>query len=393
MIARSIVIFILLTLLPDMYLYLHYVRHRKNHKWWKTVLWWIPSAFLVVFAIYLSIGKGFLPHGLGAAETYLFLFGLIAVPKLAYSVCSFLGLMVCRLRNSRVNWGNLVGLFLAVYCVYVVFAGSLWGFSKLKIRQVELTFSDLPDAFDGYRIAVFSDAHIGTLQGSRKKMLERVVDSLNAQHADMIAFVGDLQNIEPQELYPHRELLCRLEAKDGVYSVLGNHDYSYYSRVSPAESVANEKELQGMQRQFGWNLLMNEHLAIHRGNDSIVVAGLENGGNNRFPKKDDIAKATEGVDEGAFMIMLEHDPTLWQQKILHDSHAQLTLSGHTHGGQVALFGFKPTSLIYSQNDGLHWQDNRAMYVTCGVGALVPFRYGVPGEIVVITLKSKKDGKK
>ena len=388
MIGRNIIIFLLLTVLPDVYLYQHYFKRRKSGSWWKALLWWTPAVGMVAFAIYLALGKGFLPHGLAIVEVYLLLFGLLVVPKLAYSVCSLLGHCVRKLTGIRLNWGNLIGLFLAFYSVYVVIAGSFWGFSKLKVRQVDLQFADLPQSFDGYRIAVFSDFHVGTLQGGRQKMLQSVVDTLNAQHADMIAFVGDLQNIEPQELYPFRQQLSRLRANDGVFSVLGNHDYSFYSSVSSAESVANEKELQGMQRQFGWQLLMNEYATIRRNADSIVIAGLENGGKNRFPRKDDIGKATEGIADNAFVVMLEHDPTLWQQAILPQTNAQLTLSGHTHGGQVALFGLRPTRLLYKQNDGLHWQDDRAIYVTSGVGGLVPFRYGVPSEIVVITLRTR-----
>ena len=386
MIARNILLLVLIIILPDIYLYLHYVRRGVKKQWWKKLLWWIPCLAMVAFAAYLAMGNGFLPKGLPIVETFLLLFSIIVLPKAIYALCSVLGLIVCRLTRSSRNWGNLVGLFFAVYAIYVALAGSLWGFKELTVRHVELAFSDLPKSFDGYKIALFSDAHVGTMYGNRQSMLATVVDSLNAQGADMIAFLGDLQNIEPQEVYPHRTALSLLEAKDGVYSVLGNHDYSFYSDVSPAESVANEKELQSMQRQFGWLLLMNEHKTIHCGKDSIVIVGLENGGKNRFPRKDDIEKATNGVAKEAFMIVLEHDPTLWQTDILPKTNAQLTLSGHTHGGQVALFGWRPTRLLYRQNDGLHTEGNRSIYVTSGVGGLIPFRYGVPAEIVVITLR-------
>ena len=87
--------------------------------------------------------------------------------------------------------------------------------------------------------------------------------------------------------------------------------------------------------------------------------------------------------------MMQHDPTCWRDHILPECHAQLTLSGHTHGGQMSLFGLSPVSLTYDEWGGLYREGGRALYVTTGLGALIPFRLGLPSEIVVITLKKKK----
>ena len=84
--------------------------------------------------------------------------------------------------------------------------------------------------------------------------------------------------------------------------------------------------------------------------------------------------------------MLQHDPTSWRRKILPQSGAQLTLSGHTHAMQFCLFGWSPSSLIYSEWGGMFYEGNRAINVSTGLGGFIPFRFGVPGEIVVITLK-------
>ena len=84
--------------------------------------------------------------------------------------------------------------------------------------------------------------------------------------------------------------------------------------------------------------------------------------------------------------MLEHDPTAWRRSILPESTANLTLSGHTHATQFKLFGWSPSSMIYSEWGGMFYEGNRAINVSTGLGAFLPFRFGVPGEVVVITLK-------
>jgi predicted MPP superfamily phosphohydrolase len=109
----------------------------------------------------------------------------------------------------------------------------------------------------------------------------------------------------------------------------------------------------------------------------------------RMPKRGDAVKAMKGVSPKAFTVMLEHDPNAWREKILPQCSAQLTLSGHTHGGQFALFGWSPVEYTYSEWFGMTYEGERAIYVSSGLGGLIPFRIGQPGEIVVITLKKKK----
>ena len=254
---------------------------------------------------------------------------------------------------------------------------------------MEIYSPDLPEAFDGYRIVQFTDAHVGSFTGSHVHLLERAVDTIMAQQADAIVFTGDLQNVQPSELYPVRELLSRLSARDGVFSVLGNHDYSMYFNGPEAVKIANEREMITRQRQFGWDLLLNEHRVIRREADSIVIAGTENDGKPPFPSRADLPKALKGVSKSAFIVMLQHDPSAWERNILPHSHAQLTLSGHTHGGQISLFGLRPTRFSYKQDKGLYTQGQRSLFVSSGLGGVVSFRFGVPPEVVVITLRRGK----
>ena len=386
MIARNILMFVLLVVLPDLYIYWHYFKRRKV-AWWKRVLWWIPCLFFLGYIISLYDDKNFTPSDASFLYLFLFLFGVLVVSKAVFTLCSGIGLLWCRWRHKRRNWGSLIGFLFALFVIYVVIYGSTIGFRQFEVKRVDFYSEELPDSFDGYRIVLFSDVHVGSYSGGNQKILARAIDSINAQHADAICFAGDLQNVAPQEIYEYRQLLSSLRAKDGVFSVMGNHDYADYIKVEPAEEVANVQETMRLERQFGWSLLLNEHCAVHRGGDSIVFAGIENDGRNLDGKRGSLEKTLKGVNDSAFVVMLAHDPAEWRRKILPKSRAQLTLSGHTHGGQVSLFGFSPVSLAYSEFEGEYEDEGyaRSIYVSKGLGGLIPFRFGCPGEIVVITL--------
>ena len=315
------------------------------------------------------------------AILFFFSMGLVVVPLLFALLCRWLA------PRKRWRLWALVGTLLiwgaVLYGYYV-------GFEELRIRNIEYASSDLPASFDGYRIVQFSDAHVGTYGTDRQWLLQRAVDSINALKPDVIVFTGDLENLHPDELRPQLSVLRQLHAKDGVFSVLGNHDYPTYLDYDDTTKSLLVSFTKQYERQMGWRLLLNEHQTIRRDSDSIVIAGMENWGTlKRMPRKGDVKKTMEGVDKSAFVLMLQHDPTAWRQNILPECHAQLTLSGHTHGGQVSLFGWSPASLTYEEWGGLYQEGSRALYVSTGLGSLIPFRLNLPGEIVVITLKVKK----
>ena len=304
--------------------------------------------------------------------------GLIVAP-LVFS-------LLCRWLAPRRHWRK-AAIVCSLLAWGLVFYGYFVGFSTLEVRQFEYASADLPEAFDGYRIVQFSDAHVGSYNGS---MLENAIETINAQGADAIVFTGDLENLHPDELEPQMSVLSQLHAKDGVFSVLGNHDYPTYLDCDEATKAECVRKTKMLERKMGWQLLLNEHQTIRRDSDSIVIAGMENWGTlKRMPRLGDVKKTMAGVSPSSFVLMLQHDPTAWRKKILPECHAQLTLSGHTHGGQFSIFGWSPASLTYDVWGGSAYEGDRAIYVSTGLGALIPFRLNMPGEIVVITLKSKK----
>ena len=386
MIARAPYLFLLLILIPDLYLDLHYWRHRYSTG--KRLLHWLPTIVLTALTLKLTYVADFIPNDPTLLYIYLFLLALFAIPKLIYVLFSILGLGVCKLFRSKYNIGNLVGALLVPVIWYIVIYGSFFGFQKLEVNRHTFVSEDLPKAFDGYRIVLFSDAHVGTLKDSRQWMVQRAVDSINALHPDMIVFTGDLQNLHPKELYKQMDILSQLNAKDGVFSVLGNHDYAHYVTCSEAEKVANCKETISLERQMGWTVLLNDHRTIQRDKTHIVIAGMENDGDGiRFPQKGDIAKTLS--DTNGFTILLEHDPSSWRRKIIPDGRAQLTLSGHTHAMQFKLGSWSPLALLGKEWNGWYNVGSQSLFVTSGLGGLIPFRFGAPGEIAVITLRSKE----
>lgn len=285
-----------------------------------------------------------------------------------------------------------------VACTIIIWAltgyGFLFGFQQFTVRHVEFASADLPEAFDGYRIVQFSDAHVASMTGSRQWMVQRAIDSINAQHADAVVFTGDMQNIWPDELPSQASYFRQLKAKDGVFAVLGNHDYDVYQNCDEAEKTENCKKTVKAFRDMGFDLLLNEHRIVRRDSDSIIIAGMENWGTTkRMPRKGDVKKTLSepsalSLQSSPFILMLQHDPTCWREKIIPECNAQLTLSGHTHGGQISLLGWSPVAIRYPEWGGMTYEGSRAINVSTGLGALIPFRIGLPGEIVVITLKKK-----
>ena len=315
------------------------------------------------------------------AVPFFVIVAFVVVPLVIFFLCRFL---------LPRRWGKKVGVCISLLVFLFAVYGMFVGYEQLEVRHVEFRSKDLPAAFDGYRIVQFSDAHIGTMTGMRKWLLERDVDSMLAQHPDMIVFTGDLQNVYPEELVEHLPQLQRLKAPDGVYSVLGNHDYATYQPGDSLTKEASNRRTQALERKAGWTLLMNEHRIIRQDSDSIVIAGMENWGTvKRMPRRGDVAKTLTGLSSQLpFIIMLQHDPTAWREKILKECQAQLTLSGHTHGGQADIFGYSPAALSYEVYGGWAYEGARALFVSTGLGALIPFRLGLPGEIVVITLRKE-----
>lgn len=386
MLQRIFIFLTLIVILPDIYIYQMFIARQMVHPALK-VLYWAPTFFLLAGLIYLTF---FTPEdfvsqhmrGIGWFAVVLFLF---ALPKLTFMLCSVIGLPF----NYLLHWPKTpfvyAGLVLAVINAGVILYGSLIGKTQFEVKEVAYYSSKLPPAFKGYRIVQLSDIHIGSWEGNARA-LQRMVDLVNAQHPDLIVFTGDLVNNQAKELDGFQQILSGLHAKDGVYSVLGNHDYGpYYKWESQRAQVENLADLKKREAEMGWKLLNNEHVILHQGNDSIALIGVENEGEPPFSQHGDLTKAMQGT-EGMFQLLLSHNPTHWRREVLPQSPIDLMLAGHTHAMQMALGHHSPSSFVYPEWSGMYSEEGRNLYVNIGLGFVgLPFRFGAWPEITVITL--------
>lgn len=282
------------------------------------------------------------------------------------------------------------GLVIGVWSLMAY--GYLVGRWQIETNPLTVTSPKLPEAFDGYRVVHISDFHLSTFDGHPKKA-QRIVDAINAQQPDLVCFTGDLVTIDTREAAPYTDILRQLHAKDGVMSILGNHDFLIYNHTfaDSAAQMAEVERLTDYQRDtLGWTLLRNQHHIIRRGEDSITILGVDNihGNGQGFSTIDfgDLNKAMAGTD--GYRILLSHDPSHWEAEVLHQTDIPLTLSGHTHAAQVRLFGWNPAAWMFRQSWGAYMQDGQTLYVNAGLGCTMPVRLNCPSEITVLTLKNK-----
>ncbi len=270
--------------------------------------------------------------------------------------------------------------------------GMYQGKYNYKVLNYTLHFDDLPDAFDGYRVTQISDIHSGSFDD--KKKIEYAIDLINEQESDTVFFTGDLVNNVATEMDAYTGTFGRIKAKDGVFSVLGNHDYGDYVQwESDTAREANLEALKGVHSKMGWNLLLNEHRFIERNGERIALVGVENWGIGGFKKKGDLDLAGKGLTKKDFKILMSHDPSYWQEKIKSDpNHYHLTLSGHTHGMQFGIeipgwFKWSPVQYRYENWAGIYEELGRYINVNRGFGYLAyPGRVGIWPEISVIELR-------
>lgn len=307
-------------------------------------------------------------------------------------------MMISILLNHR-GYLRIAGAMVSLAATALFVYSAVVTRTDYEVRHIVIESERLPESFDGYRIAQISDLHIGSMINPEKELSE-IVSICNSSDADLVAFTGDLVNIREEELTPTIDTyLSNIKSKDGVYSVIGNHDIGVYIRDSITHTPAkNLSRLKAHQRRLGWNLLDNQTEYIHRGGDSIAITGIsfsqelqDSRHSARLPEMD-ITIAYEGYSKSTFNITLAHIPQLWDN-ILAEHLADLTLSGHIHAMQmkfpIGKRGLSPSIIKYKRWSGLYEQQNRWLYINDGVGyVMYPMRIGARPEITLIELRKK-----
>ena len=296
--------------------------------------------------------------------------------------------------NGRRKFISQIALGVASIPFISILYGITKGKYNYKILTYTLFFDDLPVEFDGYKITQISDIHSGSFDNKAK--VEYGVKLINDQKSDVIMFTGDLVNSKTSEINPWKSTFSKLKAKDGVFSVLGNHDYGDYVKWPTEEAKKdNFSEMLKSQKEMGFKLLLNESRYIEKKDSRLAIIGVENWGKG-FSKKGNLKKAISNIKSNDFKILLSHDPSHWEYEVLKEKmHFQLTLSGHTHGMQFGieipgLIKWSPAKWRYKFWAGLYERAGQYLNVNRGFGYLAfPGRVGIWPEISVITLKKGK----
>lgn len=387
---------------------LTYVRHHRKIWIAVYVVTWVLCVALITSAVSWPARAG--ARSLQPLMWMLYTYFSIYIPKLIYVAFSAVGrLFRSKRRGIRINYGALVGAPIALLVCFLMWWGVLFTRNEIVVEKIDIVSDKLPRSFDGYRIAQFSDAHVGTW-GRDTAFVSRLIDKINALDADMVVFTGDVVNRETSEMEPFLKSLSRLKASDGVFSILGNHDYGDYMEWDyPSEKESNRALMDMWQKQIGWELLNNRRVFIpdKAENDSIVLIGVENWGEPPFHQYGRLTEAyplskdsAYNLNDGRFKILLSHNPEHWNREVSKISNIDLTLSGHTHAMQMIfkIFGYEwsPSQWRYPQWKGLYEKEGSdghpvRLYVNIGCGEVgVPTRLGSAyPEITEITLHSSK----
>jgi uncharacterized protein len=241
-----------------------------------------------------------------------------------------------------------------------------------ELTETVVRVRDLPERFEGFRIVQVSDVHHGRLVPIEE--VRRVVELAKSARADMVALTGDYTTSLRRYVEPCAEALAELRAPEGVWAVLGNHDHN-------TDGPLTREAL----RRRGIEVLTNENTTLMRGADVLQLAGVDDWGWG----KADFARAVRGLDKSKPTLMLSHEPMALD--VPETRGVSLILSGHTHGGQVALpFVGSPAAYVWKHLKylrGMYESDGTRLYVSRGTGMIgVPVRIGARPEVAVLRLQ-------
>jgi predicted MPP superfamily phosphohydrolase len=259
----------------------------------------------------------------------------------------------------------------------ILIAGYL-GTRRLVVREVDASIPGLPPEFDGLAIAQVSDLHVGP--HTSRQFLARVVRTIRDLTPDVIAVTGDLVDDRAEDVDAYASALGSLDAPLGVFMIPGNHDvYAGWDLV--------ERRL---RQDVSARLLLNEAHLIRRGDATLVLAGTGDpagGGRGQSRVAPDVDRTLAGAPNGATIVALAHNPALWPA--LAQRGVALTLSGHTHWGQLAVpsLGWSLASPFLKHAMGAYRDRDSLLYISPGTGYWgIPFRLGAFPEVTLIRLR-------
>lgn len=354
----TFVVYFLLGLAADLYIW--------------NVFAFIPTLVILCCLPFIGSGRRYTD----AVRIFSYVYFIFELPKILYALLSLIlpGFVAAAV-------GICVGLFFATMIFYVS--------RHLVVNRLELDFEGLPDGFDGLKFCQLSDFHLGSY-GRNSRYVTRIIDTALKLSPELILFTGDLVNFDISETDTYMDELARLKAPMGVYAIRGNHDYLLHGPLDEPERVKATERLNELERGLGWRVLLNENVTLERGGSTIALAGVENISANPFFARmgGDLGKALEGIPQGAFTILLSHDPSHWSKDVAPRGDVALTLSGHTHGLKYKLAGFRPSHWRLPYHQGVFTEGGSVLHVSGGLGSAFAFRLGGYPRIDMITLRKK-----
>jgi len=351
------------------------------------------SLLLSVASILGMLSLYVFPRLIQTETGYQFVFSLILtycffwIPNCIFSFFIF---VKAKLKNKGQKLLH-TGRFFSFLFIGLILYGVLWEKHNYEIIRTEIHLKNLPQSFDGFKIVQISDFHLGSLNKDTSEV-NKIVGEINRLNPDLICFTGDLVNCRAEEIRPFITNLKRLKSTYGNFSVLGNHDFGeFYPWKNKDELDANDSLILALQAQAGFKVLQDEFINLKIGKDSLALIGIQNWSKPPFPSKGNFEKASKGTEGFGFRMLLSHDPTHWQLKISGKQKIDLTLSGHTHGGQVGFRWnnkkYSPATFKFPFCGGLYTNGDQYLYVNVGLGYVgLPARIGMRPEISLLTLR-------
>lgn len=293
---------------------------------------------------------------------------------------------------SRYKFISQVAIFVGLLPLVLGLDGMIRNAYNYKYRRIKIKLPNLPESFNGLKIIQLSDIHSGSFTDD--KPIIKAIEKINKEEADLIFFTGDLVNNLATEVEPYKDIFGKLRAKEGVFSILGNHDYGDYVKWDSKEAKqANLTQLKQHQKDMGWQLLLDENKLLQRGEDSLAIIGVQNWSTKmHFPKYGNLSKAVAGSEKAAVKLLLSHDPSHWDAQIKPEfNDIDITFSGHTHGAQLGVeipgWRWSPSKYIYKQWADLYQEGKQYLYVNRGFGFIgYPGRVGIMPEVTIIELQ-------
>lgn len=359
------------------------------------LLSFIPGIIFIITFLYIRFGFKY-NHSYqftSLLQWMFFIFVTIYISKIIYILFFYFNYLYNRFSNRKTKVIQKLGYAVSIFAIGIMGYGNLFTLNDIELVKKDISVQNLPASFEGFKIAVFADFHVGNWNNNFN-IMKPLKETINNERPDIIVFAGDMVNNFAYELEDWKPYFKNnFHSKYGNFAVLGNHDYGDYTQwKNKKEQRENLENIKQNIREIGFTLLLNESLDIIKENDTITLVGVENYNKKKhFTNYCDLTKALKKTNYNRKKILLDHNPQHWDAEIVGKNDIFLTIAGHTHGGQIAIiddeFDFSPIEILFKQWEGLYRKGEQYLYVNRGIGYVgIPLRLGVRPEVTILTLK-------